>query len=635
MYRICMTAVSIVRHTIVVVVACVAAASLIHAQARPSSPGAPTAQVRDPTGRVQALPTGTATISGTVAASGQPAIGARVTLRAQNVPFSRNATVDNGGRFEFTALPAGRYTVSVSKPGHVSVTYGQRRLRGPGSTIALADGESRSIAVQLPRGGVITGMVLDDRGEPAINTHVRAMRFVTTNGQRRLQQSSADSTDDRGIYRIHSLDPGDYVVCANSRGMGAMSDTQRTYMEIEGMRRSLDNVNGPNAAAARTQIAARLAELEARLQGDDQPTGYAAVCYPGTSPAGPTTTVPVGSGEERTGIDLQLHLTPVARIEGFVVLPQAAAGGTTGDPQRVQITMVNTDAVSTSIDTHGARADHSGRFSFFNVAPGSYRIVARTMPMSPPRRGADGPDPRQDTRLWAMVEFAVAGQDITNLALDLQPGMSVSGHVVFQGTRQTPPSDLSSLRVSVEPVMTYASGPQLASRTQGTVDSTGRFRIDNVMPGEYRVAAFAAGQGWSMESVTVSGRDVLDESLEIRPGRNVTGAVIAFTDQITELTGTVVDEKGQPAADYTVLLFAADPRYWTPGSRRIRPARTQPDGTFSFRGVPPGDYRMAAFLDAEPGAWRDAAFLEQLTASSVRISLAPDEKKVQHLRVAN
>ena len=58
-----------------------------------------------------------------------------------------------------------------------------------------------------------------------------------------------------------------------------------------------------------------------------------------------------------------------------------------------------------------------------------------------------------------------------------------------------------------------------------------------------------------------------------------------------------------------------------------------PDGRFTFRMIPPGEYRLASFLDAEPGSWFDPAFLEQLSSSSVRLSIAEGEKKVQDLRV--
>ena len=96
------------------------------------------------------------------------------------------------------------------------MTYGQRRANCQGTAVPLTDGETREIAMQLPRGGVITGMVLDERGEPAVNAFVRAMRFMMMGGRAAAAAVRRDTTDDRGIYRIHSLQPGDYAVCATS-----------------------------------------------------------------------------------------------------------------------------------------------------------------------------------------------------------------------------------------------------------------------------------------------------------------------------------------------------------------------------------------------------------------------------------
>ena len=55
---------------------------------------------------------------------------------------SSSTTTDEMGRFVFSALPAGRFNLSASKPGHVSGTYGQRQAGRPGTPIQLADGQT-------------------------------------------------------------------------------------------------------------------------------------------------------------------------------------------------------------------------------------------------------------------------------------------------------------------------------------------------------------------------------------------------------------------------------------------------------------------------------------------------------------
>lgn len=588
-------------------------------------------QVRDPTGRPP-VKTGTARLSGRVvlAANGQPAVAARVMLNGQDLPGGKSAVTDDQGRFAFRDLPAGRYMVSASKPGYVNVSYGQRRPRMPPTMIPLAEGQSASISLELPRAVVITGMILDERGEPAINVFVRAMRSTIVGGERRFQQNGGANTDDRGIYRIHSLEPGDYIVCASVQNFrdARMSDSQRLRTQVESMRRSLSNHSGPGAEARRQAMMTTIKQLEARLTVDAEPdTGYAPVCYPGTTH---TTALSVNAGEERSGVDLQLQLTEVARVTGVLLMP--AAPGQAPAFDTVQLSLVSKDEVIAEGDAQFTMPDDSGTFSFMNVPPGNYVLIARTRSMMrrPPFGGRGRGPQEEEPSLWATLDVPVAGEDISDITLQMQGGVTVSGRIVFEGSRQ-PPTDLTLLQIGLSPTRPQSSPGLLSSSAQGSVDGNGRFTIPDVLPGEYRL--YAATQGWFMDSAQLAGQDVLDQPLEITSGRNVSGIVFTLTDRATELSGTLVDEKGQPAVDQTILLFAEDEKHWHPSSRRIRAARVMPDGKYVMQNVPPGEYRLAAFVDAEPGSWMDPSFLEQLAPGSVRISLAAGEKKVHDFRV--
>ena len=87
---------------------------------------------------------------------------------------------------------------------------------------------------------------------------------------------------------------------------------------------------------------------------------------------------------------------------------------------------------------------------------------------------------------------------------------------------------------------------------------------------------------------------------------------------------------GRPMID---LVFPADRAHWTPGSRRIRMTRPASDGTFTVRGLPPGEYFLAAPLDLETGEWNDPALLDQLVKSSVTVTLREGETTTQNYRM--
>src|SRR5688500_11451538 len=305
---------------------------------------------RDPQRREQReVPVGSAEISGVVMMAGgsQPARKTRVNLtggmpgggreggRGGGRGANRSATTDDTGRYAFTALPAGRYSVTASKPGHVTVTYGQRQPGRAGTQIELSDGQKFRADMQIPKGSVITGTVLDEHGEAAPQTQVRVMRLATANGERTLAGTNIGTTDDRGIYRVFGLLPGDYVVCASPRNPN-IPDFQRMEVELGALR---------EAAAARVteqmqQVTERIAAIQGALPGAETDTapGYAPVCYPGTVSPASASPVTVGIAEERSAVDFQLQLAPLANIEGTVVNSTGAA--------LTQMSVTLTDAAS-------------------------------------------------------------------------------------------------------------------------------------------------------------------------------------------------------------------------------------------------------------------------------------------------
>jgi protocatechuate 3,4-dioxygenase beta subunit len=592
-------------------------------------------QPRDARGNAEPIAAGTAAIAGTVvvAATGQPARRARVTLNATQGGGARTAMTDEEGRYAFTNLGAGRYTLSVSKTGHVGIIYGQTRPGRPGTPIQLTDGQKFAASLQLPRGGVITGAVVDEYGEATPGTQVRVMRYVVQGGRRTLQQSGSGATDDRGIYRVYGLQPGEYIVSAVPRNSGPGVDTGRLQAELAQVREQVAGAMS-DAFAAR-DLAARAMALQGQVpQQEEQATGYAPVYFPGTVSAAQAGAIALGLGEERASVDFQLQRVAMARIDGTVVNSTGQA------TDNVQITLSDPSAPTAGAISMATRADAEGRFHLANVPPGSYRLIARAAVGQGGGRGGGplggmrplGPGSTA-TRLWGSVDVPVDGRNLGNVLVTLQQGLTVTGRIAFQGTTVQPPADLTRLRVNLLPA-DPASGPGMMMNAAGIVDASGKFTIASVVPGLYRLNAGGAGNGWYLDSATIDGQDTLDVPFEVRPGTAPSAGVITFTDRQSQLTGTITNQRGQPAPEQTLILYPADERLWVPQSRRIRSTRPSTDGVFTFTGLPPGDYKLVAMVDVETGAWFDPAFLQQIDAASTRISINDGEKKVQNLQIS-
>src|SRR5688572_26571513 len=109
----------------------------------------------------------------------------RAQVQGTNNELFVDAVSDEEGRFQLTDLPAGQWRVTVSKGGYFTWQPGQKRPFDPPPPITLARGQRVSADVPLSRGGVITGRVSDESGEPLAGLRVRVYRAKTVGGYRR------------------------------------------------------------------------------------------------------------------------------------------------------------------------------------------------------------------------------------------------------------------------------------------------------------------------------------------------------------------------------------------------------------------------------------------------------------------
>jgi len=634
----------------------------------PQAPGAP----RDPNQpRVQQVPIGTGTISGTVLAAdtGRPLSRARVNLSgsatvtdsgrssaspglANSAPgrgvgtpvvngvpvpgslgLSRSVVTDAEGQFTFAKLPAGLYSLNASRDQYLATTYGQKKPNRPGAVIPLNDGQRLAVKIPMLRGGVITGQVIGDDGEPLMNAQVRAMRYEMSSGFKRLQDNRSVSTDDRGVYRLYGLTPGDYVIAATP-----------SPSELNMMERSLVDAstveNAIAAAAVQQTLPGQPTMINVTLAppGDNGPApGYAPTFYPSAaSPAG-ATSVTVNAGEEKTGVDIPVQYIRAGNIQGTVV-------GQSAQPGAIQVWAVPDDPVMVaSMGTPSARTGPDGKFTLRNVQPGQYTVQAQTVQQQTNVSVVNGvvtqtsPQRLDDSqRLWGRAPVSVDGQSTPTVTITMLPGKSISGRVVFD--TQTPP-DLSHARVTV--TVTPAPAPQQISfgpNPQVQMAADGRFTLEGVGPGRYVLRAAgvqsSATQPIVQKSAVVNGQDTMDIPLDFTADQDITNATITMTDRLSELSGTLIDPSGKSGSDYTIIVAATDSRYWTPGSRRVLTTRPSPDGRYLIRNLAPGDYLIAALTDLEPGSQYDPEFLKALAGASVHVTISEGVKKTQDLRVA-
>jgi hypothetical protein len=539
-----------------------------------------------------ATPTGTARITGRVVAAdtGSPIRRAQINVNSRDAQFNRSVTTDSEGRYELATLPAGRYRLFVNKAGYVALEYGQARPFEAGKPLDITAGQLLDkIDFSLPRGSAITGRITDEFGDPITDVQVEALRYQFVNGERQLVNAGRGSqTDDLGAYRIFGLMPGDYVVRASMR---------------------------PNMAPGPRNV-------------ETEPTGYPGTYYPGVSDVGQAQTVTAGLGQEVSSIGFPLVPARLSRISGMVM-------GSNGQPLAGAMVMIRArgsnalGALRMSIignANNQVRGD--GSFQMTNVPPGEYTLDVQQRPQN--LRNL------QDLNL-AQLEFAsmpisVSG-DIEGLTIVTTPGATVSGRLTYQG-QSAPKQNVQVTAVppagGPSPIGALISAKALGS---GRVNQDGTFELRGIAgPQMIRVQAVPAG--WALKSITLNGIDITDAPHDFKPGNNVTGLVVTLTDRLSEITGSVRDGRGQPVADYVLVVFPEDPKLWGPQSRYVQTTRPNQNATFSIKGLPPGRYLSTVVPALENGLQNDPAVLEQLRPRARTFSLAEGQSLNLNLEMA-
>jgi protocatechuate 3,4-dioxygenase beta subunit len=549
---------------------------------------------RDTSARPPAEPSGpSGRITGRVldGVTGRPMKLARVTLNAPGTT-NRAAQTDEAGVFDFLALPAGRYTLTVQKSGYVNLSYGQRRPLQPGTPIQLEDGQHfKDIEFRMPRGSVISGVIADEVGDPMPGITVRAMRFQYTQGIRQLVPAGAGQTDDRGMYRIWGMNPGEYYVTAVAPNFGRRGGLPGSGGGGRGGLAGIGRGSPPD-------------------QPDDVEVGYAPTYFPGVPSVFEATAVNVGLGAEINDINFNVLLVHTSRISGRV----NNLDGTPVTAGEVTLAVEGTVGRGRRGLNLGGRIRWDGAFAIANVPPGRYALRAR---------GTDDVAPQ-----YAAVPITVIGGDLSDVVIVVAPGATVSGTVTFLATQAGAPPDPAQVRVVAQPADPNVSGDSASAR----VEKDGRFTLTGVPLGPYLLRANAP-RGWVLRSVIVDGQDVIDTPLDVRSNQKIAGASLVFSDRQTDLSGTVADTQGRPVTEYTVLAFPTDATLWRPQARHIMTSRPDQNGRFQLRGLPPGDYYVAAVDPQQPGEWYDPRFLEEARADAIRVTLSDGGTRTHNIRI--
>jgi hypothetical protein len=252
----------------------------------------------------------------------------------------------------------------------------------------------------------------------------------------------------------------------------------------------------------------------------------------------------------------------------------------------------------------GAMVKEDGTFEIGGVQPGSYYVTALPMQSS--------------QSVVGKVAVEVRQANVENVALVLGGGMTLKGSIRIEG-------DIQQLEKAQGRKITFGGvrvqlmameGMPIASGASAKED--GSFIIENVGPDKYRIGAFNLPQGTWLKSIRAGDQEVLDSGLDLNAG--VAGpVVITLGSEAGQLSGTVQDAKQQPAAGSMVTLLPNPMKENRSDLYRI--ATADQNGQFTLQAIPPGEYKLFAWEDADPGSYMDPEFLKKHESKSHKITV--------------
>jgi carboxypeptidase family protein len=482
-------------------------------------------------------------IAGTVVskADGRPLARARITVRDASDPkkFLSIVTAEDG-KFEFTGLPAGKYSLTGARRGFISASYDQHDQYST-AIVTGAALDTETLVLRLAPDAVITGKVLDEFGEPVRHATVQLYFDDHSRGVDQIRQSRGAQTDDLGEYEFTPLRPGTYFLSVNGTPWYAVhppSEPARSGSPVSESGSELGTVQQTESPAA----------VDRSLD-----VAYPITYYPDARDADDAMPIPIRGGER---VETDFHLNPVPSLRLRFRMPDDGKHGY-NFPQLEQPTF---DGSTTFLQGSGGNVVAPGVMEITGIPAGRYNVRLRGGTVSQ----MNGVDLEKDGE-----EIDASKSDVVS---------SVKFAVQIPGEPTPPPHLTVGLR----------SGNRMVAGSQA-VDSKGEAELQQVTAGKYEVVVWGGSKPYSISHISAEGAELTAHTLNLAAG-SAASVSLTLVGGSVEVQGTAKNA-GKAVAGAMVVLVPKNP---DTDHDLFRRDQSDLDGTFSLHNVVPGPYTLLA-----------------------------------------
>jgi hypothetical protein len=593
------------------------------------------------TALAQTAPTGLYRIAGTVisSADGHLLQNASVTIRQQDPaasskPIIRTVTSDQDGRFEFTGLPAGNFTLLGESRNFLLTYYDDH----DGFTTGIITGSTvatDALVLKLIPKSSLSGTIRNDAGEPVANASVRLFRQSHSFGDDRIAPAGTQQTDDLGHFDFASLAPADYLVAVTAQPWYAVHpQPDRSANNVPPMVPA--NMPADQLDATRRMFTQMQRQLVFGVTGpldSSLDVAYPVTYYPGGTDSSDAQPIPLRPGDSRE-ISLQLSAVPAVTItiphpvEPNLMLPQTAP--TTPEAQAQLAATLQNQARQLQQQIPQLRTSIFGNLE---------RVPMQEVSNSPTSTMLTGIPPG---------DYLVATGNVSiNQSLGATPvHLSPSDHSIAAPDN----SSLAHVHIKVESAsgvatpstilvgLIRAGSNDLVTRNTIAKGDT----IIDVPPGDYSFTVQPASSGsatgrnartWFLRGITADGKPFADNSIHLSAGDSPVYTLSIIPGDHT-LRGIVIHAANdaspspqspatspQPApGTFLLLIPAADLKAV---HRRFWRQQSDLDGSFTIAGLAPGNYTLFAIDDGWTLNWQQTGALDHYLPAATLITI-PD-----------
>jgi len=439
------------------------------------------------------------TIAGVLVEHGtnQPIKRAHVLLiPVENRERQLACTTSDDGRFAFTGLAAGKYSLEAQ-----TRNAAQALEQNEEYATAIAVGpnlDSEHVVFALARGARITGSVVDEEGEGVRNAQVFLFHKGVFSGRSQIVMQTQVMTDSAGAFRFARLASGTYFVAVSARPWYAQNVPAQ------------NSSSGPGSPD--------LEENKSRAELD--------VAYPLTYYADaidPAAASPITLSEgDRVEVSMNLRPVPALHLD----LP----GDATSQNQNMSFGVFALGPGGVPIPTNAIQSFDSNGRQFMGLAPGRYLLSAQQ---------------------FEQGSISVARTKILELNSNSTLDFGEASQTSISGQIQVDGSDLSQ---GLAVTLTHVNSGQTIA---GFTAQDGSFRISDVgiRSGRYEIRLANTTQLY-IHSISVKGAAYSNGILEISDGATVRISIVARKG-LARVNGVAMKD-GKPFAGAMVLLLPRD-----------------------------------------------------------------------------